>query len=63
MTDNRLHQLYTALQKRLSSDLEAAREANKNAETKGDASEKTWLKLLCAHLPHRYAIAEGFVID
>lgn len=63
MSDNRLHELYTKLQKRLASDLDAAREANKNPNAKGDESELTWLKLFDDHLPHRYRSVKGIVID
>lgn len=61
--DNRLHQLYTNLQKRLASDLDAARSANTNPNAKGDESELTWLKLFADHLPHRYCSVKGIVID
>ena len=60
---NRLHELYYSLQKRLSADLAAAREANTNAEAKGDESELTWIELLNQHLPHRYSAVKGIVID
>lgn len=63
MTDNRLHDLYANLQKRLSADLDAARNANKNTNAKGDESELTWLKLFDDHLPHRYRSVKGIVID
>ncbi len=61
--DNRLHQLYTNLQKRLASDLSAARCSNTNPNAKGDESELTWLKLFSDHLPHRYCSVKGIVID
>ena len=63
MNGNRLHELYANLQKRLASDLDAARNANKNPNAKGDESELTWLKLFEDHLPHRYRSAKGIVID
>lgn len=63
VSDNRLQELYHNLQKRLSSDLDAARSANKNSVAKGDESELTWLKLFDDHLPHRYRSAKGIVID
>jgi hypothetical protein len=34
-----------------------------NAEAKGDASEDVWLELLADHLPHRYRVANGIIID
>jgi hypothetical protein len=63
MSTDRLKELYSNLQKRLSADLSAARDANRNAEAKGDESELTWLELLDKHLPHRYRAVKGFVID
>jgi hypothetical protein len=63
VTENRLHTLYANLQKRLASDLDSAREANRNVNAKGDESELTWLKLFDEHLPHRYKSVKGIVID
>jgi len=60
---NRLHELYASLQNQLAANLDAARNANKNANAKGDESELTWLKLFDDHLPHRYRSAKGIVID
>jgi hypothetical protein len=61
--NNRLHDLYGALQKELAAKLAALRQANVNAEAKGDASEHVWNELLHGHLPHRYHVSKGFVID
>jgi len=60
---NRLQELYESLQEQLEVQLKANRKANKNAEAKGDASEKVWTDLLTAHMPHRYQVTKGFVID
>ena len=43
--------------------LEVRRLAHRNAEAKGDASEDVWLELLADHLPHRYRVAKGIIID
>ena len=51
------------MQGELSGRLKALRQANANAEAKGDASEKVWNELLRDHLPHRYQVSKGFVID
>ena len=59
----RLHDLYGALQNELSGRLKTLRQANVNAEAKGDASEAVWIGLLRDHVPHRYQISKGFVID
>lgn len=60
---NRLHELYASMQKQLATNLDAARNANKNPNAKGDESELTWLKLFEEHLPHRYQSVKGIVID
>jgi hypothetical protein len=60
---NRLHDLYGALQGELVVKLESLRKANVNAEAKGDASERVWNDLLQGHVPHRYQVSKGFVID
>jgi hypothetical protein len=63
VSEGRLKELYANLQKRLSADLDAARDANKNVNAKGDESELTWLKLFDDHLPQRYRSVKGIVID
>ena len=60
---NRLHELYESLQEQLDGQLKANRKANKNAEAKGDASEKVWIDLLADHIPRRYRVAKGIIID
>ena len=60
---NRLHELYASMQKQLAANLDAARNANKNPNAKGDESELTWLRLLDQHLPHRYRSVKGIVVD
>jgi hypothetical protein len=51
------------MQKQLAANLDAARNANRNPNAKGDESELTWLKLFNEHLPHRYQCVKGIVID
>jgi Domain of unknown function (DUF6602) len=60
---NRLKDLYKALEDELRAQLAARRLAHRNAEAKGEASEDVWIDLLAAHLPHRYQVAKGIVID
>jgi hypothetical protein len=60
---NRLKELYAALEQELTVQLEVRRLAHRNAEAKGDASEDVWLELLADHLPHRYRVAKGIIID
>ena len=63
VAQNRLHDLYSALQSELAAKLKSLRAANPNAEAKGEASEKVWNDLLRDHIPHRYQLSKGFVID
>jgi Domain of unknown function (DUF6602) len=58
-----LHNILTAVQDRLRTDLESDRAALPHPVAKGDASENTWQKVLASHLPHRYQVCRGSVID
>ena len=60
---NRLKDLYKALEDELRAQLAVRRLAHRNAEAKGEASEDVWIDLLASHLPHRYQVAKGIVID
>jgi hypothetical protein len=60
---NRLRELYSALEEELKAQLQVRRVAHRNAEAKGEASEEVWIQLLAAHLPHRYQVAKGIIID
>ncbi len=60
---NRLADLYEALEEELRAQLQVRRVAHRNAEAKGEASEEVWIELLAAHLPYRYRVAKGIVID
>jgi hypothetical protein len=60
---NRLKELYAALEEELTAQLEVRRVAHRNAEAKGEASEDVWIELLAAHLPYRYQVTKGIVID
>ena len=60
---NRLKDLYGALENQVRTQLEVRRLAHKNAEARGDAAEEVWLELLAAHLPNRYQVGKGIVID
>jgi len=37
--------------------------AHKNAEARGDAAAEVWLDLLASHLPSRYCVGKGIVVD
>jgi hypothetical protein len=60
---NRLKELYSALEEELKAQLQVRRVAHRNAEAKGEASEDVWIELLSTHLPHRYRVAKGIIID
>jgi hypothetical protein len=60
---NRLKDLYRALEDELRAQREVRRLAHKNAEARGDAAEEIWIDLLASHLPHRYQVGKGIVID
>jgi hypothetical protein len=47
----------------LKAQLQVRRVAHRNAEAKGEASEDVWIELLSTHLPHRYRVAKGIIID
>lgn len=59
----RLHDLYAGLQGTLAAVLNANRAAVRHAGSKGDGSELEWQRMLQDHVPQRYKIAKGFVID
>src|SRR3954467_13424958 len=58
-----LRDLYGALEDQNRPQLEVRRLAHKNAEARGDAAEEVWLELLAGHLPSRYRVGKGVVID
>lgn len=60
---NRLKDLYAALEDELKAQLAARRLAHRNAEAKGEACEDVWIDLLASHLPRRYQLAKGIIID
>lgn len=60
---NRLNVLYSGLEDELRAQLMVRRVAHRNAEAKGEASEEVWIDLLTAHLPRRYQVGKGIVID
>lgn len=60
---NRLRDLYGALEDQVRTQLEVRRLAYTNAEARGDAAEDVWLNLLVSHLPTRYRVGKGIVVD
>lgn len=61
--ENRLPEIYRALQGQLEAQLSASRNAVRHPGAVGDGTESNWLSMLQAHLPHRYQAERGFVID
>lgn len=60
---DRLTEILDGLQARLEGELRGNRVAVVHPGARGEASEEDWLRLLKAHLPHRYQADRAFVID
>jgi hypothetical protein len=58
-----LSQLLASLHDDIESRLAAARKTFGHPTTKGDASERVWLELFRAYLPHRYQSERAHVVD
>lgn len=58
-----LHRLFMGHQDRLRAELLQARTAIDHTTLKGDASEGSWRSMLSAHLPRRYRVCRGMVVD
>lgn len=58
-----LERLFNGLQEELRSSLGADRMAVDHPGLKGDASETHWREMLGRHLPRRYRVAQGIVVD
>jgi hypothetical protein len=67
MTTGRSHptlrDIFDGLQARLEGDLKGHRHAMVHSTARGEAAEEEWIRLLQAHLPHRYQADRAFVID
>ncbi len=59
----RLKDILDGLQGRLEGELRGNRAAVVHPGARGEAAEEDWLKVLKAHLPHRYQADKAFVID
>jgi hypothetical protein len=59
----RIAKLFGGLQKQLMEQLKSARQTVAHAPTQGAAVEGGWITLLAQHLPVRYQVRRGFVID
>lgn len=60
---SRVATLFEALQEQLEVDLRLNRTVMPHPVAKGDASELDWSEMLREHLPGRYKVGKGFVID
>src|SRR2546426_9115632 len=58
-----LPRLFFQLQRALRAALELARGAIDHPTSKGDVSEAQWRKMLAKHLPQRYRVSKGQVVD
>lgn len=58
-----LERLFLEHQRTLTAALELARGAIDHPTSKGDASEAQWRKMLAKHLPQRYRVSKGQVVD
>lgn len=63
MNEWSLTQLLSGLHDNIQQRLETARKSFGHPGTKGDASERVWLKLLEMYLPQRYRVATAHVVD
>jgi len=63
MKKNHLQKLFSSLQNQLETNLQAGREALPHPVAKGNSTELDWVKALKEHLPQRYQVSNGFVID
>jgi len=58
-----LHELFHDLQGELEAHLRTGRRNIKHPGTKGDVTESNWIKMLAEHLPRRYSVDKGIVVD
>jgi hypothetical protein len=58
-----LRSLFVSLQQQLEVHLQTERRVSTHPGAKGDSAELNWKALLDDHLPSRYRVAKGFVID
>jgi|CXWL01.1.fsa_nt_gi hypothetical protein len=60
---NHLQKLFISLQEQLETNLRTGQNALSHPTSKGDSTELDWVKVLKDHLPQRYQVSKGFVID
>lgn len=60
---NHLQKLFISLQEQLETNLRAGQKALTHPTAKGDSTELDWVRAIKEHLPQRYQVSKGFVID
>lgn len=63
MTNWSLTELFSGLHDKVQSDLTRGRRTLAHPVSKGDASEKVWLRAMQTYLPHRYQVESAHVVD
>lgn len=58
-----LRESFLQLQKALINDLQVPKKSSNHPVAKGDSSELQWLGMLERHVPTRYTVKKGFVVD
>ncbi|MGE5458573.1 MAG: DUF6602 domain-containing protein [Methanococcaceae archaeon] len=58
-----MRKLFMGFQESMKSELNTIRENVHHAPTKGNGTEKIWIKFLSEYLPHRYSIAKAIIVD
>jgi len=59
----KIEEIFHGLQRQLEVELEVGRSAGVTPGAVGDASESSWIGLLRKHLPNRYQVGKGVVLD
>ncbi|GHF58794.1 hypothetical protein HNQ07_004090 [Deinococcus metalli] len=59
----RLEDIYAAVNTRFVAELSAAQNALQHPTMKGDTTEAQWIEVLSTHLPARYRVGTGQIID
>lgn len=63
MSNKLLPRLLDGFHENLLSQLELGRKTSDHPALKGDSSEGSWLAMLQTHLPQRYQVSKGIVVD
>lgn len=58
-----LNEIYEAINTRFLTELGAAQSALRHPTMKGETTEDQWIELLSTHLPARYRVGQGQIID